>query len=147
MITTRYANINDTPGILPLLEQLGYPTNIEGLRLKFNDFIQNPGYGVAIAEENSRIIGFVAWSMSKLFVLDKVRFHIEGIATHEKYRGKGIGRKLMEFVERIAFEHSPAIIDLTSGIRRAKEGTHEFYKKLGYKNEGHMAKLYLRKEL
>jgi hypothetical protein len=39
------------------------------------------------------------------------------------------------------------IIDLTSGLRRAKAGSHEFYKNLGYKNEGYMAKLYLRKEL
>lgn len=39
------------------------------------------------------------------------------------------------------------IIDLTSGIRRANEGTHQFYNNLGYKNDGYMAKLYLRKEL
>ena len=32
-------------------------------------------------------------------------------------------------------------------LRRAQDGTHDFYKRIGYKNEGHMAKLYLRKEL
>lgn len=53
----------------------------------------------------------------------------------------------MQFVENYARQFSPAIIDLTSGLRRASEGTHEFYKKLGYKNEGLMAKLYLRKEI
>jgi len=53
----------------------------------------------------------------------------------------------MAFVEGIAQQHSPAIIDLTSGLRRVQDGTHEFYKRIGYKNEGPMAKFYLRKEL
>jgi len=53
----------------------------------------------------------------------------------------------MKFVEDIAQQDSPAIIDLTSGLRRAQGGTHEFYKRIGYQNEGPMAKLYLRKEL
>ncbi len=43
-------------------------------------------------------------------------------------------------------QFSGAIIDLTFGLR-ANEGTHEFDKKLGYKNEGFMAKLYLRKKI
>ncbi|MDZ5761794.1 GNAT family N-acetyltransferase domain protein [Candidatus Cyrtobacter comes] len=34
----------------------------------------------------------------------------------------------MKFVEDIARQHSPAIIDLTSGLRRAQDGTHEFDK-------------------
>ena len=55
--------------------------------------------------------------------------------------------KRMEFVEEIARSFCPVIIDLTSGLRRAKDGTHGFYKKLGYNNEGSMAKLYLRKEI
>lgn len=53
----------------------------------------------------------------------------------------------MQFVENHVQKFSEAIIDLTSGLRRSNEGTHEFYTKLGYKNEGFMAKLYLRKEI
>lgn len=53
----------------------------------------------------------------------------------------------MEFGEDIAKKSSPAIIDLPSGLRQAKAGSHEFYKNLGYKNEGHMVNLYLMKEL
>jgi hypothetical protein len=53
----------------------------------------------------------------------------------------------MNYVEEYAKKYSPAIIDLTSGLRRSKDGSHEFYKSLGYNNEGYMAKLYLRKEV
>ena len=50
-------------------------------------------------------------------------------------------------MEDIVKDNKQVIIDLTSGLRREKDGTHEFYKNLGYQNEGFMAKLYLRKEI
>ena len=146
-IVIRHANINDIPDILPLLAQLGYPCDLKDLRARFKRFIQNPGYGVVVACLDDRSVGWVAWSKSDLFVLDKVRFHIEGLIVEENYRGMGIGKKLMKFVEDIAKQHTPIIVDLTSGLRRASDGSHEFYKRLGYQNEGPMAKLYLRKEL
>jgi GNAT superfamily N-acetyltransferase len=143
----RNANENDIYSLLPLFAELGYPYALEDLTLRFKRFLQNPGYGVAVCELNSYITGWVAYSKSDLFVSNTIRFHIEGLVITKEYRGKGIGKKLMEFVEEIARQNSPAIVDLTSGLRRAKDGSHEFYKSLGYTNEGHMAKLYLRKEL
>ncbi len=82
-----------------------------------------------------------------LFVSDKVRFHIEALIVEPNYRGQQIGKKLMNYLEELAGKYNPVIIDLTSGYRRAKDGTHAFYEKLGYHNSGEMAKLYLRKEL
>ena len=104
-------------------------------------------YGVAVAEKANEIIGLVAWSKTTLLVSQKTRIHIEGLVVNKQYRGQGIGKKLMNFVEDIAKTLSPCIIDLTSGLRRAKDGSHEFYKTLCYKNDGPMAKLYLRKEV
>lgn len=147
MIIIRNAGPSDIETLLPLLEQLGYPTTKESLEKRFAKFLSYEGYGVAVACLDSKIIGFVAWSQSNLFVSDKIRIHIEGIAVDKTTRGQNIGKQLMQFVENHAQKFSPAIIDLTSGLRRANEGTHEFYKKLGYKNEGFMAKLYLRKEI
>jgi ribosomal protein S18 acetylase RimI-like enzyme len=95
----------------------------------------------------SEIVGFVAWSKSGLFVLDMVRFRIESLIVAEWCRGRGIGTKLITCVEDIAKAYKPATIDLTSGLRRASDGAHEFYKGLGYQNDGPMAKVYLRKEL
>lgn len=53
----------------------------------------------------------------------------------------------MTFVEEFANDFNPYIIELTSGIRRAKDGTHAFYHAPGYQDEGYMAKFYLRKEI
>ncbi len=143
----RHATESDIANLLPLFAELGYPTSLADLTPRFKRFLQNSGYGVAICEWEGQVAGWVAWSKSELFVSDATRFHIEGLIVASKHRGKGIGKKLMKFVEEIAQKHNPAIIDLTSGFRRAKDGSHEFYRGLGYKNEGHMAKLYLRKEV
>ncbi len=146
-ILVRVAQVSDIPSLVPLMKQLGYPTSQKELAARFKRFIKNDGYSVVVAVSEDKVVGFVAWSVSSVFVLDKVRFHIEGLIVDEKYRGYGVGKKLMLFVEDIARKFSPAIIDLTSGLRRAKDGSHEFYKTLGYQNDGHMAKLYLRKEV
>ena len=147
MAAIRKATLSDIPDLLPLLDQLGYPTTKEALTKRFNDFINLDGYGVAVAYYVDQVVGFVAWSKSKLFVSDSIRIHIEGLVVDKECRGKEVGKKLMLFVEEYARSCGPAIIDLTSGLRRAEDGSHQFYDKLGYKNEGLMAKLYLRKEV
>lgn len=142
----RMAVLNDVIQLLPLMEQLGYPQNLEVFQKHFIEFMSEKDYGIAVAEQNGKIIGCVAWSKSIRFVSNAKRIHIEGLIVDKEYRGYGIGKKLMNFVEKFAKTFSPCIIDLTSGLRRAKDGSHEFYKALGYHNEGYMAKLYLRKE-
>lgn len=143
----RHATIDDSPRLLPLLSELGYPTTLEDLSRRFLKFVKNPGFGVAVYEINEDITGFVAWTTADHLISDATRFSIVGLVVSTSHRGTGIGKKLMKFVEDIAQQDSPAIIDLTSGLRRAQSGTHEFYKCIGYQNEGPMAKLYLRKEL
>lgn len=147
MTIIRLAAHVDIPQLLPLMKQLGYPCELKEFEQRFDAFNKLDGYSVAVAEQNSEIIGWVAWSKSLLFVKSCMRFHIEGLVVDDKYRGQGIGKKLMQFIEDIAMQHSPCIIDLTSGLRRADEGAHDFYESLGYQNTGEMAKLYLRKEL
>ncbi|WP_417904977.1 GNAT family N-acetyltransferase [Candidatus Tisiphia endosymbiont of Micropterix aruncella] len=146
-IKIRYCAMQDISCMLPLMEQLGYKVSEDELKARFQRFTKNDGYGVAVACLESQIVGWVAWSKSQLFISDKTRFHIEGVVVDERYRGQAIGKRLMDFVENVAQQSSPSIVDLTSGLRRAKDGSHEFYKSLGYQNDGLMAKLYLRKEI
>lgn len=143
----RSASSNEADALLPLMEQLGYSQTIEALASRINLFLKQDGYGIAVAEETNtrKIIGWVAWSKSILIVSPAIRLHIEGLVVDECYRGSGVGKALMLHVENIAKINSPCIVDLTSGKRRAKDGSHEFYASLGYHNEGYMAKKYLRK--
>jgi ribosomal protein S18 acetylase RimI-like enzyme len=44
----------------------------------------------------------VAWSKSIIFVSTATRIHIEGLVVNKQYRGQGIGKALLNFVENIA---------------------------------------------
>ncbi len=101
--------------ILPLMAQLGYPYGSEELIARFKNFINHEGYGVALASLDNKIVGFIAWSKSLLFASDKTKIHIEALVIDEHYRGKQIGKKLMEYLEEIAKKYSLVIVDLTSG--------------------------------
>lgn len=146
-IFIRSCTEKDIPDLVNLMEELGYPTTRKELTTRFKMFSSLSGYGALVALLKERIVGLVAWSQTVLFVSDKKHFHIEALVVNKQYRSKGIGKKLMLSLEKIAQQHAPSIIDLTSGLRRAGDGSHEFYKSLGYQNEGPMAKLYLRKEI
>lgn len=144
-IIIRDAFLNDLPHLLPLMEQLGYPQSLEALQKRCELYMDQTRYGIFLAEIDDIVIGWIAWSKSNLFVSETTRIHIEGLVVDKNFRGKGVGKKLMIAIEEFAKQFSPCIIDLTSGLRREKDGSHDFYKSLGYHNEGHMAKLYLRK--
>lgn len=146
-IIIRQATLQDAPSILPLMVQLGYPTTSEKLIERMNFYLISPDYEVFVAQQENNIVGLVTLTFFQHFVGDKKACRITALVVDEKYRKHGIGRLLMTEVENCAKNFGYSIIELTSGLRRAKDGSHEFYKKLGYQNEGFMAKLYLRKEL
>ena len=143
----REGNLKDTQALMHLMELLGYPQAMHSFQERIQLYLEKDGYGLVVAEESENIAGFVAWSMTPLLVLPKVRVHIEGIVVDQLYRGKGVGRLLLAHVEDFAKRHNAYAVDLTSGMGRAKDGTHAFYQSLGYKNEGPFAKAYLRKDL
>lgn len=146
-IIIRKALREDVPSILTLMDQLGYPQPLELLQTQFEFFSKQDGYEIFLADKAGTIVGQVAWSRSYLFVSPSSRIYIEGLVVDKNLRGSGIGRKLMKKAEEYAQQISPCIIDLTSGLRREKDGSHDFYKSFGYHNDGYMAKLYLRKEI
>ncbi len=145
-IIIRPCDFLDTPNILSLMDQLGYSSSVQELEQRLRIY-QQPGYGVYVACLEKKIVGLVAWSQSALFVSSKVRTHIEALVVDQHFRKQGIGKKLMELVEKKAFESGSTLVDLTSGQRRAKDGSHDFYNSLGYVNKGPMSKFYFRKEL
>lgn len=53
------------------------------------------------------------------------------VATLEEYRGKGVGKKLMEFIEKDAKLKGFNLLQLNAQLYIA-----DFYKKLGYKADG-----------
>jgi GNAT superfamily N-acetyltransferase len=147
MISIRTAQISDATSLMPLMEQLGYPTVLEALQAKIQTYSQNNTYQIFLAEKSSHMVGFIAFVCYEMFVYHQKCCRIEALIIDENHRGQGIGRELMQHIETFARQAGCKIIDFTSGVHRAKDGTHEFYKRMGYGNQGRHEKLYLRKNL
>ena len=56
---------------------------------------------------------------------------MNGIGVLPAYRRRGIGKKLMEQVERFAVEQGAPYVGLASGISRVE--AHAFYESIGYR--------------
>jgi ribosomal protein S18 acetylase RimI-like enzyme len=85
-----------------------------------------------VARDGERIVG-----MASLYILQKFGkriAHVEDVVVDDEYRGRGLGKSLMEAVIASARENDVSTLNLTS--RPAREAANALYQKLGFeKNE------------
>ena len=143
----RAASISDASNLAPLLGELEYPTTIQDLQERLRIYFRSDKYAVIVAEEGASLLGFIALSITAQILRPGNRCHIEALLIEKHHRRQGIGRQLILAAEQYAKEHGCAYADLTSGTRRAKDGTHDFYRSCGYSDTGPLPKLYFQKQL
>lgn len=130
----RTAKIEDVETLKTLLNQLEYDKPQEWLQQKLENYLNSDMYEVFVAEDNGIIAGFITLVLYESFVLDKC-MHVETLIIDENIRGKGIGAKLMAAAEKFAEETGCNLIELLTLNNRRKDGTHNFYEKLGFKDQ------------
>ncbi len=85
---------------------------------------------------DKKIVGFCSLTIKNNFWQAGSLAHIDELIVDEKYRGKGIGNKLMEKITEIAAENKCKRIELDSAFHR--EDAHRFYEKLGFENRAYL---------
>ncbi len=89
-----------------------------------------------VAINNNECVGF-------MFYIPKGIFHsfplLHLISVKEEYRNKGIGKKLMAFLENLAFENASKIFFVVADFNPDAK---RFYEKLGYRKVGEIPSLY-----
>lgn len=143
-IAIRHARIEDASAIASLLAQLGYPTHQENVAALIKKFCEP--HAVFIAEENGNVTGVLALTINPGFAREGNRCWIDSLVVDQAQRGKGIGSLLLKHAEHYAHQNNCTYIDLISGVWRKDDGTHDFYYKHGYANEGPRAVLYFSKK-
>jgi ribosomal protein S18 acetylase RimI-like enzyme len=79
-----------------------------------------------IIEETDKIIGFISISKEHL---DMIYIFIENLVVDNNYQRKGIGRRLLNFIEK-RYRNKNATITLSTN---KKSNAYKFYKSMGYK--------------
>lgn len=146
-IKIREASFQDVKVLCTLLKQLGYPQTLEIVSERLQIYEERQDHFVFVAELKGKIVGFISIAALESFIHQGKKYRITALVVDQEVRGQGVGKTLVDYVEKIAKSNQGKLIELTSGVRRAGMGSHHFYRSLGYENEGYMSKLYLRKEL
>jgi GNAT superfamily N-acetyltransferase len=150
MAIIRTATEKDIPRILELYRQLAFNPppdgtpgpSLEHCRRVFTEISNTPGYSLLVAEEDGVIIGTTVLVILPGMAHGTSPFAVvEYVVVDEKWRSKGIGKLLMEYVIARSKEAGCYKIMLTSDKRRKR--AHKFYKSLGFEASAHGFRLYL----
>ena len=122
--------INDSFAIQQLNSlELGYDFPTEQTQQKLYELLASDKDKIFIAEVDGIVVGYVHVNNYELLYAPPMK-NIMGIAVSSDYRRMGVGRALLERVERWAKETGAAGVRLVSGGSRID--AHSFYKSLGY---------------
>jgi GNAT superfamily N-acetyltransferase len=131
----REATINDIPELVVLMEQLGYPTSVDKMKIRFNTISSNSSYHTLVVDYDGKVVGMAGLCTNLFFEYDGFYVRIVAFVVDSNYRRKGIGEKLIKQAERWAREQGAIEIGLNSGNREERKGAHRFYLDMGYKDK------------
>ena len=143
----RPATVNDIPSIVEI--RLGALTEkeisgfsvpidnpystIKSLQKIWNSQnLLNDGSEVFVAELEGRVIGFIVYNMKS------VDDNIDNIVVAKEEQGKGAGRALVEYLEKLAISRGFSIIttDTTENAEGVPWKAYGFWRKMGYVDKG-----------
>lgn len=134
----RKANYEDVPHIIKLLanDVLGKQRECyqDPLPQRYYDAfkeINDDKNYLIVVEDNDKIVGTLQLTIiTYLTYQGGKRGQIEGVRIDESYRGRGIGKQMIEWAVDSAREAGCHLVQLTMDKKRLE--TIEFYKKLGF---------------
>ncbi len=144
-LNIRKAVASDVEALKKLIKQLGYDITKEQLEKNIELPTSKAGHHIYVAENTEGVVGFASLHINYWFHRCDGFARMSSIVTDQKYRGTGIGKTLVQFLENIAKEAGCTTIEVTSSLRRKEDGTYDFYVLQGYNDE--CQSTYFRKSL
>lgn len=116
-----FRTLND---LLPQLSSSAAPLSEAGLQ----EIIQSETSHLLMAQEDGQYYGSL--TLAAFVIPTGKRAWIEDVVVNKDFRGKGVGRLLLEQAVTLANELGAKIIDLTS--RPSREAANHLYKSIGF---------------
>lgn len=116
------------------LARVYYPTN-EIAETLLMEGIEKQEIYVAL-DERFECVGYIWFALSKMFY----KFpYIRQIAVRKEFRRRGIGKKLLSFVEEIAFQNWPKLFLTVSDFNKSAK---KLYQEIGFEEVGFVPDLF-----
>jgi len=123
---------DDAARLAVLLTQLGYPVAEPEVMERLTYWFDDPASVLIGADVKGELVGVVAVHASPLLEVTGRWARIVALVVDEGYRGKGIGRRLVEAAEARARELGCLRMEVTSSRRR--DDAHRLYRRHGYED-------------
>ncbi len=128
-ISIREITGTDAEAINNLSQQLGYPLTTEQTSQNINAIRNSMDHIAFAAVHENKIVGWIG--AAHTIMLEVMPYcEINGLVIDENYRGKGIGKLLIERVKEWAKARELSKLSLRCNVTRI--ATHEFYKHMGF---------------
>ena len=134
-IITRQATMHDVAALTSLMNQLGYPTTVEEMQIRFENISLHEDYRTFVAVYNENIAGMIGFVKNIFYEKNGSYIRIVAMVVDKLYRKKGIGTQLMQRAENWALELNINTMILNSGNREERKEAHFFYQKLGFEQK------------
>lgn len=129
----REAIPGDAAALAALMGELGYPVTPQALWARI-ERMASPLQSTFVAEIEGRIAGFAGCSALAIYESDVPTGWIMALSVASPFRRHGIGRALLDAVERWCVERGLPEIRLHSG--NARGDAHLFYEACGFDRAG-----------
>ena len=129
-VMIREAKVRDSDRLAELSGMLGYPIDSETIRHRLERLLVRPNHTVLVAEVSPNpVAGWI--HAAEQDILEVGSFcEILGLVVAMEFRGKGMGRRLVEQIENWALERGLKEVSVRSNVLRPE--SHPFYERLGY---------------
>lgn len=132
----REINIYDSEAIQKICKTaLGYDVDISIVSNQINKLsCDNKNHILAVYEDENtkKVIGFIHAQVYESVYSD-TGLNILGLAVDPDFRGNGVGKKLIGYIEKYAMDNGISFIRLNSADHRVE--AHKFYENIGYKSD------------
>lgn len=137
MITIRNYESADINELAKLMGDLGYPTTPEEMERRMDLMKSNPYSNTFVAISDDKVVGMIGINCYLNYETDGLVTHILALVVSQDFQGRGIGQRLVGFIEEWAIANGSQTLYLTSGIKEERKLAHELYKKMGFDVTGY----------
>jgi len=127
----------DFEAVAGLLQQL-WPEmafDREALREVFAECLKDDSYVFLCALEAEEVIGFCSMHIRRSLWQQGLLAYVDELVVDERFRGKGMGARLLAWQIALAWARGCRFIELDSALKR--ESAHRFYELMGFERFGY----------
>lgn len=137
-VSIREVTLRDFDQVFGLLKQLwaGRDLDYADMKKVFDHNLNAPDHFYIVAHSGPQIVGYCSLMVKHNLWQQGLLGNVNEMVVEENYRGKGIGKKLMERIIQIAREQNCKCLELESSFHREK--AHAFYEELGFDKRAYL---------